>query len=280
LDVSKGTSDKIGIKYGQTPFKFTGGQRSSFFPFDEDLIGRKATNLDEDNPLIKWTRVDTGYDFSGMTAALEFLRGQSSSRTLARPRLLTLNNQTASIQISTNEAIGLNTVSSSTTTTSSQTVAQAERVQTGVALEVTPQANLETGEIILAVAPKVTEAKQGGTFGGQSFKDPEERSSKSILKVKNGETIMIGGLLRTANTESVSKLPILGDMPLIGAAFRHKSKDTSERELIIFITPYIIDEKYRSQLNNPSSVRLDREVKQPQHMDTINRQLDSLEMGY
>jgi type II secretory pathway component GspD/PulD (secretin) len=73
------------------------------------------------------------------------------------------------------------------------------------------------------------------------YKDTEERSTKSIVRVKDGETIVIGGLLRRDYSNQVKKLPFLGDLPIVGAAFRHRYKDTDkERELLVFITPRII----------------------------------------
>ena len=121
-------------------------------------------------------------------------------------------------------------------------------METGVFLKVTPQANLETGEIILAVQPKVVQARTGATFitnnGSITFKDPEERGAQSILRIKDGETTIIGGLLRETGTDTITKLPILGDLPLIGGAFRHKDKTADERELVIFLTPRVLTEDY------------------------------------
>ena len=68
----------------------------------------------------------------------------------------------------------------------------------------------------MAVVPKVIQARTGATFGDQTFKDPEERGSQQIMKVKAGETIVMGGLLRTDNNVTITKLPVLGDIPLIG----------------------------------------------------------------
>lgn len=277
LDVSKSASDKIGIKYGNGgPFvTIRGSSRSSAFPFDEDLIERKTG----EEPT--FTTSESGYDFTGMTASLDFLKSQSDSRILARPKLLTLNNQTAKIEVSTDEAIGLSSTTTNTGNSStSTTVAQAERKKTGVSLEVTPQANVATGEIILSVTPKVVSAKQGGTFGGQQFKDPEEQSATSVLKVKSGETVIIGGLLRVQENMNGSKLPFLGDVPVAGAVFRHKASDGSERELIIFITPYILDEKSKSDIKmDKKPMTLHREVNLPRDSDLINSHLDLAEIN-
>src|SRR3989338_11551600 len=100
----------------------------------------------------------------------------------------------------------------------------------------------------MAIEPKVVQARTGGTFSGQTFKDPEERGTKSILRVPDGDTIILGGLLRTNVEETKTSVPLLGKIPVLGAAFRHKDKSESQRELIIFITPHIVPEQYTYML--------------------------------
>ena len=268
LDVSKVTSDLMGVKFGNSPFSFKGASKDTFIPFDQrEILNEGGT--------IKYTAGTIST--VGMTAVVNFLRTRLDTRNLARPRLLTLNNETAEIKISTNEAVGISSITASSQSTSTQTQ-QAERVQTGVFLTVTPQANLLTREIVMAVYPKVIQARTGATFGTQTFKDPEERGSQSILKVHDGETIIIGGLLRRDDSHTITKLPILGDIPFLGMAFRHKDKSNTERELIIFMTPHIINEKNRQKFLSAPEVpekgtfSLDR-------IDIMNQELSSMEPG-
>ncbi|MCK5014140.1 MAG: secretin and TonB N-terminal domain-containing protein [Candidatus Omnitrophica bacterium] len=246
LDITKSTADLLGAKFGNTPIAFAGPERDTIFPLDQNRAirdlpksGNQGFEFDEAE-----YRVGT-LSMSGLSITLQFLRTKKDTRNLARPRILTLNNDTAEIFISTDEAIGL---SSSTTSSegTSTSIAEAERVQTGVFLKVTPQANIHTKEITMAIEPKVIQAKTGGTFGlgslSQTFKDPELRGSKSILRIKDGDTIVLGGLLRTDSDEIKTRVPVLARIPVLGGAFRHKDKTESQRELIIFITPHIVEE--------------------------------------
>ncbi len=245
LDVSKNTADKLGIKYGDTPLSISGSKRGTLFPLARDI---NAQNLVDKAYLEALPQYTLGtIDASKFSATMQFLRTRTDTKNLARPRLLTLNNQTAQIKISTNEAIGVANVTNSSQSSSTQSV-EAERVATGVFLTVTPQANVATGEIIMALYPKVIQARAGNILDslGRPFKDPEERGSQSMLKVTDGQTIVIGGLLRTDTTNTITKVPILGDIPLIGGAFRHKDKEDTERELIIFLTPHILDRNKRT----------------------------------
>ena len=273
LDISKNTADQLGAKFGNTPMTFTGGERDHVYPWNQNQLLNKGYTFEEAE-----YRVGT-ISFAGLAVTLQFLRTMTDTKHLARPRILTLNNDTAEISISTDEAIGL---ASSTTASegTSTSVAEAERVQTGVFLKVTPQANIHTREITMAIEPKVIQAKQGGTFGSggdeQSFKDPEQRGSKSILRVRDGDTIVLGGLLRTNMDEIRTNVPVLGNIPLLGSAFRHKDKSESQRELIIFITPHIImDDTTRVVSSNQNVVR--EQSVPAQRRQTIEKELSSFE---
>ena len=279
LDVSKVTSDLMGVKFGNSPLSFTGASKSTFYPFNGSQILKKVgtnylTPTGDATSEYKLGKVSA----TGMTAVINFLRTRTDTRNLARPHLLTLNNETAEIKISTNEAIGVIKTTSTTSTTVPE-VETAERVPTGVFLTVTPQANLLTREIVMAVYPKVIQARVGSiTVNGVLAKDAEERGSQSILKVQDGDTIIIGGLLRTDSSSTITKLPILGDIPLLGMAFRHKDKSGTERELMIFMTPHIVDDHNKQkwlsvpEVPGKGTSLLDR-------IDTMNRELSSMEPG-
>jgi type II secretory pathway component GspD/PulD (secretin) len=81
----------------------------------------------------------------------------------------------------------------------------------------------------------------GNTEIPTSALDTEKKETKSIVKVKDGETVILGGLIHRDKQVITKKLPILGDIPFLGALFRHKdvTKDL-ERELLVFITPHIV----------------------------------------
>ena len=265
LEVSKGVTDKLGVKMGDTPFSFTGAYRNVLYPFHQGRIldsgvGYGSNVLDDDS-----SQYFTGtLDFRGLTATVQFLKTLTGTKSLARPRILTLSNEPAEIKIATNEAIG------STTTTVADSISEssqeAERVETGVFLTVTPQANVASDEIIMAIIPKVIQARTGATFGDITYRDPEQRGTQSILRVKSGETIILGGLMREEKSTVTTKVPVLGDIPLLGQAFRHKDETSSEKELIVFITPHILAEEAEEEgiMTAPAPQVIRREQDQPQ----------------
>lgn len=236
LDVARADVDKLGIKFTSSDdgwFKYTGPNLGgTYFPFVSDTF-RKAAAKTAPTPA-SWT-------MGGLGFILEFLATRSTTKFLARPKLFVLNNETAELKLSSNEAIG-----SSTTTqgqgTASSTSATAERAETGVVLKVTPQISMATGEITMILNPTVREAIDSSiSLGTQKLKDVEERSVKSTVRTKDGETIIIGGLIRQKNPVVKTKVPFLGDIPIMGLFFRHKTTaGSNDREILVFITPKII----------------------------------------
>lgn len=238
LDVNKNAVDKLGFQFGQTPLTavLTGGTLGLGFPFHSWV--RTYTNPDDARGNLAVNTTNT------YQVQLDFLKTQTDTKYLARPRILTLNNETAEIKITTDEAVGekksVSGEAGSTTTTT-----EAERYETGVSLRVTPQINPETGEITMFIVPKASQASASGIISstGVKFYNPETRTTKSVVRVKDGETIIVGGLIRNEITEEFKKLPILGDLPVLGALFRHVNREPNrERELLVFITPHIIKE--------------------------------------
>lgn len=240
LDVSKNTIDRMGIKWTDvmTSSMFeavlTGAKISSGFPIPSSFynFGKTFSSAKTFTP--------GSLDFSQLTwkVFFDFIKQQADTKILARPRILTLDNETAEINITTNEAIG------SITTTQGQgsgsvTTVSAERVETGVSLRVTPQIDPDNSEITMFIMPRVKDTTISSF--NSAFKDPEERSTKSMVRVKDGETVIIGGLIRKDRSEVITKMPFLSNIPLIGGLFRHRYKDKDkDRELLVFITPRIL----------------------------------------
>jgi general secretion pathway protein D len=179
---------------------------------------------------------------TGLTFVLDFLATRTNTKFLARPRLFVLNNETAELKLSSNEAIGSGTTTQGQGTVSTTTTS-VERAETGVILSVTPQISMATGEITMTLQPTIKEAVLS-TISIQNqleTKDVEERSVKSTIRVKDGETVIIGGLIRNKDILTKTRVPLLGEIPILGMFFRHKSTEGSKsREILVFITPKII----------------------------------------
>ncbi len=230
LDVSKSLVDKLGLEFGEKGLtaSFTGGSRTTAFPFPHRLAGSS-----------KGTLTMGTLSLANFTATLEFLSKDTSTKFIARPKILTLSNETSEVNLTVNEAIGV-----SVTETETGSTQEVEREETGTKLRVTPQVNLETKEITMVVEVFSKEAKDSGiSVSGLvgNLKNPEERGTKSVIRLKDGETLFIGGLIKNDRAETITKIPLLGDIPLLGALFRHRNKSKDEeRELLVFLTPHIV----------------------------------------
>ena len=274
LDVSKNDVDKIGVDFGQTPMALTFSMDNSLNP--------TATGF----PFHSWGK--TGRMPSGgliynsdYTMTLDYLTTLTDTKILARPRLLTTNNDTAEIKIATNEVIGETASFNDRGELSSVT---AERTETGVSLRVTPQINPQTGDITMFIYPKVTEANTSSFVSAfhTTYKDPEVRGTKSIVKVKDGDTVIIGGLIRNQSNLITKKLPLLSSIPLFGKLFTHQDRTKDiERELIVFITPRIVKDKKSRYAGLPRNVRVQREqdsaFASSNRLSSIESALDKLE---
>ncbi|MFA6358146.1 MAG: secretin N-terminal domain-containing protein [Candidatus Omnitrophota bacterium] len=243
LDVSKVVIDKLGFNFGDSPFTavLTGATASTGFPF-----GSWSKIFDATRGSIAINTDTNTYQMQ-----LDFIRTQSDTKFLARPKLLTLNNETAEISITTDEVVGKTETpgtqtSAPTVVFERSTALTLTRDQgTGIVLRITPQIDSDTNEVTMVLNPKFSVSKISPLSNDTNLaSDIEVRSTKSIIKIKDGETVVLGGLIHQDKEVALRKLPVLGDIPIVGALFRHKEQTKGlEREMIVFITPHIIRDK-------------------------------------
>jgi len=232
LDVDKGAVEKLG-------FKYTNGLYGAISPFPDIFYPNRGPSPFRTATL----------DLSDSNIIAEFYEIDTTTKVLARPKILTLNNETAEINVTTNEVINTKAEYSEGILTSRSAVRISDIGDlngSGVTLKVTPQVNLETKEITLVIEPSIVSTSNSSfrdVEGGDLYKNVEDRSTRSIVRLHNNETLFLGGLIREDDVKAVTKVPFLGDIPLIGFLFRHKdTTGTGARELVIFLTPRIMEE--------------------------------------
>ena len=229
LEVTTKAVENLGINWSGTFAAYTGPIHNTIFPMNNS-IGRNNSNGEG--------VATTGtFSMSGATATISALLNNTDTKILARPQVMAMNNETAKIELSSKEKASKITQASTsnTVTTTGDTY---EEEDTGVILEVTPQISKD-GYITMNLKPSVTELELSRFTGAY---DTHKRATETTVMVKDGETVVIGGLIKSKHEGGIKKLPFFGDIPILGAAFRYKSKDNADRELIIFITPNIIKE--------------------------------------
>lgn len=185
-----------------------------------------------------------------MEGVLNFLRSNGDTQVVSNPKVLTLNNQQALITIGDTYNYKITTTTNSSDTGAS--VSEEEEIKSlfvGVLLNITPQITDE-GEIILRINPSVSELKDqdiGDAATRTIAPDTTEKKLSTVVKVHDGNTIILGGLITTTKGTSNSKVPILGDVPVFGYAFNHEKISDEVQELIFIITPRIIGAKDKTK---------------------------------
>lgn len=210
----------------------------------------------------------TGYSlfYSGGTAkaVLNALAEKSSINVIASPSLMVLNNQEGFINvgdkvpIATSQSTNNNSVNvtpnsgilpSNNTNVSAIVSNNIQMVDTGVTLKITPRVN--AGGLVLMKIEQ--EANQAVPTTTSSLNSPtiQQRKINSSIAVKNGETIILGGLIREENGNGLTGMPILSDIPVLGSLFGTTSNSSNKTELVILITPRIVqNEKNARDVTN------------------------------
>lgn len=230
LETSVNALDSMGLEWGDSKgkiAKFKGPQRSTRYPLKK---------LSEGLPTASFT-VGT-FSLAEMDVILELLKSKTDTKVLSRPRIMTLDNEGALINITSETALASITTSTTVEGTALSEVGRAERRTTGISLRVTPQIN-EDHFVTMTLEPTVVRVEKSEFFA-EKFVDPQERSAQTTVMVRDGETIVIGGLVSTDTKDTERKTPILGDIPLLGLLFRSIEKTELDRELLVFVTPHII----------------------------------------
>lgn len=163
---------------------------------------------------------------------LQAISTNSTSNILATPSITTLDNQEASFIVGDEVPVLTGSTSSSTNDNPFQTI---ERKDIGIKLKVTPQIN--DGDAVQLTIEQEVSNIQGSTSVDVIF---ATRSVKTTVLAKSGETIIIGGLIDEDVSETIEKVPLLGDIPLLGYLFRSTKSSTSKRNLMIFLRASII----------------------------------------
>lgn len=183
------------------------------------------------------TGTATSFTMPGYAALFNVNEFRNTINILSSPNILTSDNQEAEIHVGENVPI----ISKQDTTSAGITSNIIERKDVGIRLKLTPKisdgeyVSLDIYQEISAVPGSQSEnviTKVGPTI--------TTRSAKTSVVVKDGETIVIGGLIRENETETVTKVPLLGDIPVLGWLFKFRSKSKEKTNLLIFLTPRIV----------------------------------------
>jgi len=169
-------------------------------------------------------------------AVLNFLNENTNSKLVSNPRILAMDNEESLISVGTNFPVPQITRGVG----GQGDVVTFDYRDVNIELRVTPHVG-EDGMVTLNVKPMVEEVIGQVTAAGNSAPITSKRTVETIVNLRNNETMVIGGLIRENNKETIRKVWLLGDIPLIGNLFRNKTIMKSQTDLLIFITPRIVE---------------------------------------
>ncbi|QOJ01704.1 MAG: hypothetical protein HRU70_14950 [Phycisphaeraceae bacterium] len=202
-------------------------------------------------------------DFSLLIRALQV---QGKLQVLSRPEVMVNNNKTANIQVGDNIAIATGTER----TPQGSTRADVERQDVGITLQVTPSISND-GFVRMDINPKISTLTQKITQISEDFSAPviNQRNVETTVTVKDGQSVIIGGLIQSSDQERRSKVPLLGDIPGLGALFSTSQTSSTKTELLVILTPRVVpgqgpdwgerirrlNEGTADRLSDPSTIR-------------------------
>lgn len=162
------------------------------------------------------------------------LVSEGKAKVRANPRVATLEGRQAEISIGREEYFLINVATGATAYYTLQSVA------TGVVLKIIPYVDSDSRQITVNISPQVSEVATRTT---SNLPVVTKRTATTSLRVNDGQTIAIGGLVQEQTSETISRVPILGSLPILGMLFRTKKVSAENKEVVIFITPRIIGEQ-------------------------------------
>ncbi len=198
-------------------------------------------------------------------AILHLLEQESKVNILSRPNLIASNHRKASIVVGENRAFVTKANITETLDSNPTVIKSYEYKDVGITLEVTPHVS-QSGTVRLELFSEFTKLVQDVANLSSDTPATAKREVKTQISMQSGETTVIGGLIRDDTDQVEQKIPILGDLPLIGALFKSTSTQVTKTNLLIFITPHVLKtEDQRLQMS---------QIQQQRFEEASNIQLD------
>jgi type II secretory pathway component GspD/PulD (secretin) len=235
IETNLSKDEKLGINWPKSISAAVGGVQTPGSTSTEGTsTGNEAAVLPLDNG--SW---QLGYlSVRQLDLVLDFLARRNNAKLLSNPRLTTIEDETATIQVET--VIPIQTINRFSEGAVIQDIVTYQDERVGISLKVTPRVNNDS-TVTLRVNPIVSEIV--GYTGPVNNQKPitSERSITTNVTVKSGETLALGGLLKESSIETNERIFFLGSIPFVGSLFTHKSTEARTTDLMILITPRILD---------------------------------------
>jgi type IV pilus assembly protein PilQ len=263
VEFSKDIGKEWGVKAGRGKRSDTtasAGSESYIPGYWGSMSGRGVKNLAH-------SINDKGFQFNTMGflpddfwITLRALESESKAKVMAQPRIATLNGNKASINVGVTRYFRLQGG------TIENPFVRFQEIKSGIKLDITPWIS-QSGQVTVEISPEISNSTGDNKEG---FPNVSTRSVNTTIQLNDGETIIIGGLIRAEDNKQAEKVPLLGDIPLLGKLFQSQGNQKSTSELVIYLTPHILKpadtvdlqrdlEKFKLRMNvNRETIELDK----------------------
>lgn len=264
IEISESKAKEVGIKYG-----LSGGKvgSSGLYTFDTSLGDGAISAVSLDSALSSAISIPTLTSGIALGANISLLNSNGAANVLSEPSILCIDNQESSIYVGKTESISSGvTQGVGTGITQNYT-----RQDIGLTLKIKPRLSNDD-KVLLGVNAKLEDIEAG------SVPDRPSTTKREVITsaiVNNGESVIVGGLIREKNDQYNTKIPLLGDLPLIGNLFKNKDQSAEKVNLVIVLTPYIIEKSgdlstLRHQLSQLDAI-------EQRYVDAITKKLQDKE---
>jgi general secretion pathway protein D len=231
VEISEAASQKVGVRYG-----LEGGRATSdgLYTFAMNMGGSALALSPVLSSAINLGDIKSGLAFG---ATIDFLKTNGAANIVSEPSVLCVNNIESKIYVGQTQSIITSATNSDSTTDLTRNTYTREDI--GLTLQVKPRI-ANDGKVTLQIEAIVEDVLDGsGGSGGMPTTTKREVTTRAI--VKHGESVIVGGLIRNKDTENSDKVPLLGDIPLLGRLFTYKADINDQLNIVIVLTPYIIN---------------------------------------
>jgi general secretion pathway protein D len=247
VEIKTGLASRIGIKYGfeggkitsRGLFSLAGSTGASSLTLGSKLLGflqTETTTGDSTTTNNKFSFDSNIKELFALGATVDLLKSNGAANIMSEPSVLCTNNQESEIYVGETRSI----LTSSTAGDNKNDVVRNNysREDIGITLKVKPRLS-SRNKVTLTVNAIIEDVDLGSSTSTDRPTTTKRKVSTNAI-VSNGQTIILGGLIKNSSGKSVSKVPILGDIPLLGELFKSTAKDESGVNVVIYITPYIV----------------------------------------
>lgn len=229
VEINNRTSEDIGFRYGMEGGMAT---TSALYTFSGNFGGSSLPLSDQFSSKLINT-IGNVDQYLVLGATLDFLQSKGASKTISNPSILCVNNKESSIYVGKTLSIATGSINATTGSTTNSF----KRDDIGLSLKIKPRVSSQD-KVTLAVET-ILENVIGVDDNNQPITTKQTVITESILR--HGESIVIGGLVKTYMQEIETKVPLLGDIPILGWFFTYTNEEEQQDNLLVLLTPYVID---------------------------------------